>query len=435
MKINTQKMQNLDLDQQFGSSQLSRRYQMSTVGLLDFFNMNQDLSADNSFTVTRDLVRLDPTGTVEHLSNGLRDAGWAVKSERSHISKENSNVYVAKPQTVAYKYDQQGHLIATATLSMSGQKVNTRFQGPLDVYQFFENFLEINAPVEGVIVENLTDFVKNFDGSISPKTIHRLLPSSSGTDGAMMEFYPFIKDATDESMDDFIDSYLDSRSSLLFMIGLPGTGKTTLARSIMRRADDFRLITINSPSVIQSHQFSDYISECYTPTLMLIEDCDTVLGSREGGNQLMSTLLNATDGLVNNRFKMIINTNLAELSSADVAITRPGRCWGQIQFSPLYGNEINVAREAVGLPAIKVKRDQWMTLADALNYGKGGSVFKAGRQGKLNEKLADYIRQNKADRLREIYQSQKTDQEIAEQVLAEVNAATPEGKGVKVTSF
>lgn len=435
MKINTQKMQNLELDQQFGANQLSRQYQMSSVGLLNYFGLAQDLSKDNAFSVTRDLVRLDPTGTIEHLSNGLRDAGWAVKSERAHVSKENTNAYVHNPQTVAYKYDKDQNLLASVTLSMSGQKVKTRFQGPHDVYQFFENFLEINAPVEGVIVENLTDFVKNYDGSISPKTIHRLLPSASGTEGAMMEFYPFISAQTDETLDEFIDAYLESRSSLLFMIGDPGTGKTSLARSIMRKATDFRLITINSPSVIQSPQFSDYISECYTPTLMLIEDCDTVLGSRENGNELMATLLNATDGLVNNRFKMIINTNLAELSSADVAITRPGRCWGQIQFSPLYGNEINVAREAVGLPPIKVKRDQWMTLADALNYGKGGSVFKASRTGKVFEKLMEHRRQIKADRLREIYQSQKTDKEIAEQVLAEVNAPQPEGNGAKVITF
>ena len=77
-------------------------------------------------------------------------------------------------------------------------------------------------------------------------------------------------------------------------------------------------------------------------------------------------MLNQLDGIVGSKEKFIISTNLESISKIDKALLRPGRCHKVMQFRLLEGDEINIARSAVGKPPIDELKP--LTLSEALHY-------------------------------------------------------------------
>jgi hypothetical protein len=100
--------------------------------------------------------------------------------------------------------------------------------------------------------------------------------------------------------------------------------------------------------------------------ILLIEDADTHIKSRESGNELMKRFLNVADGIYANFGKKIVfTTNLPNIREVDSALIRPGRCFDVLQFRKLEVEELNRLAKKLG---IEKKVNTSMTLAEFFSH-------------------------------------------------------------------
>ncbi len=111
------------------------------------------------------------------------------------------------------------------------------------------------------------------------------------------EAYPNIN-----NIDAYFDDYFNSNKSVLIMIGLPGTGKTSLIRNIAARYTDSNansdgvFYTASSKALHSDALFQQFISS--NSRLMVLEDIDIHLSARNDGNEFMYKLLATSDGFI-----------------------------------------------------------------------------------------------------------------------------------------
>lgn len=176
------------------------------------------------------------------------------------------------------------------------------------------------------------------------------------------EFYPFLG----RPVEQFIDDYLSHSASILFLMGEPGTGKTSLVRHMLYTRRLNATMTYDEALLGRDEVFVNFLMG-EEDGVLIIEDADTMLGSRESEqNKLISRFLNVSDGLVKlNGKKIVFTTNLGDFKKVDGALIRPGRCFGAVKFRPLDQVEANAAAKAAGLSA-PTGRPEY-TLADLFN--------------------------------------------------------------------
>lgn len=185
------------------------------------------------------------------------------------------------------------------------------------------------------------------------------------------EFYPDLGDP-----EKFIEDYLKSSASVLLMSGEPGTGKTTLLRSMIYNRNLRAAVIYDEKLMSQDYIFQDFLFG--DQDLLVIEDADKILSSRdEGSNPLMSRFLSVSDGLIKlpNK-KMVFTTNIIDFHGIDEALLRPGRCYGLVQTRKLDLNESIAACKAAGLLPPIEKRTY--SLAELFNRGQGAEVRRMG---------------------------------------------------------
>lgn len=186
------------------------------------------------------------------------------------------------------------------------------------------------------------------------------------------EYYPFIEKDPLEFMHD----YLIHNSSLLFLSGTAGTGKTTLLRNFLFENKLRAVVTYEDTLLNSDQMFVDFVTS-NNHDVMIIEDADIMLGSREHtGNKMIARFLNASDGIIQlHKKKIIFTTNLSNFNDVDEALVRPGRSYGAVLFRALTLSEADAAAKAAGIADWQTP-DHDVTLAELFNPPTASSFGK-----------------------------------------------------------
>jgi hypothetical protein len=173
--------------------------------------------------------------------------------------------------------------------------------------------------------------------------------------------------------------FLEDSASVLFIMGEPGTGKTSLLRHFIYQHQLKAVITYEEKLLNSDEMFVNFLS-MGDDAVMVIEDAESLVNAREvgDGTTLMTRFLNVSDGLVHlaNR-KIIFTTNQNDFRGVDPALIRPGRCFGVIKARALSHDEACAAAVDAGLPPPK-DTGRPIVLADLFNPPQAHSVERIG---------------------------------------------------------
>jgi hypothetical protein len=215
----------------------------------------------------------------------------------------------------------------------------------------------------------IIDVIKN-SANTSHKLDIRWITDANGNYYNMVELmndvvldslYPFIEGGVNA----YIKDFLDSKSSILILIGSPGLGKSGLIREIIARTNKRAYMTYNEAVFKDDDAFGDFVSST-DAGVFVIEDADMLLKSRDSGNELMAKFLGIGDGIIKlHGKKLIFSTNLPSTNDIDPAIMRAGRCYDVLNFRHLALKEAQLVCKEYGLA--EVTEDRNYTLTELFN--------------------------------------------------------------------
>lgn len=141
------------------------------------------------------------------------------------------------------------------------------------------------------------------------------------------------------NLDSYLRKYTTSSASVLILKGPPGTGKTKFIRYLLQQADYSTVGYTFHPEVIDAADMYRDLLRGDTEAVVL-EDIDAKMQRRTDGNNTVISLLNAADGVISSiGRKIIISTNLPNVTTIDPALMRPGRCFDVLEFERLSAEE------------------------------------------------------------------------------------------------
>jgi len=130
----------------------------------------------------------------------------------------------------------------------------------------------------------------------------------------------------------------DKLNGLVLLHGKFGTGKTSYIRNLMSSVNKrFIFLPVNLMDSISSPNFLPFISK-YKNSILVLEDCETIIKQRETGNSdnALVNLLNLGDGLLSDALSIkLVCTFNADLKHIDKAILRKGRLVARYEFKEL----------------------------------------------------------------------------------------------------
>lgn len=244
-----------------------------------------------------------------------------------------------------------------------------------DVAERVENRIKELFPKE--TGKPLAEIRWNFPSEIGPQNVNF---RNVINEDYYEEAYPEI-----DSLSEWTEDYIKSKSSLLFLYGPPGTGKTKLLRYIIKEASENQFYK-NVPKVLYlsgeetasfESIFVDFLDQNYD--FLIIEDLDQKVKPRSEGNKVMSTLLTASDGIVSSiSKKVMITTNLPSLNKSriDDALIRTGRCFDTKKLRKLSFEESrSFYQEAFGDKNIdQITEDTDYPLSDLYHLGENNTL-------------------------------------------------------------
>jgi hypothetical protein len=256
------------------------------------------------------------------------------------------------------------------TILLQGEGIQIFFtKGDARTTQARHGIVQLSITGHPHIVEPLLDFFDKryqthqqgqlelwYKGKNGPTYMNVLLNPFGTFHG---EFYPWLPE-------NFMDEYMNSTASVLFVKGEPGTGKTSILRDLICSRGLYASATYDESILNCDEMFLNFITSDKT-NLIIIEDADNILSPRESSkNPLMSRFLNFSEGLAKFPSKKIIfTTNLHDFNNIDEALTRSGRCFGILKARKLSFEEAVIAAKIASVPVPEIEKEY--SLADLLN--------------------------------------------------------------------
>ena len=239
-------------------------------------------------------------------------------------------------------------------------KIQGEFYGPLEAIQAWE--AKFNERFKKA--ENLIQWIVNERGDEVQVPLNYR--------PAIRAAYPWIPESY-ATLTDYFAEYLSSDASVLILIGPPGTGKTTFIKNLIHRSGGDAKVTYDPRVMAQDGFFAGFISD--NTNVLVMEDADDFLQSREEGNTMMHKFLNVADGLISAAGKkMVFSTNLPNVSDIDSALLRPGRCFDIVQFRALNRDEAQDVLDEIGDDRQLGDGNQF-TLAEIFSTQPSGKSF------------------------------------------------------------
>ena len=171
-----------------------------------------------------------------------------------------------------------------------------------------------------------------------------------------------------------------TKSGLVLMHGMSGTGKTTYIRHLIRTVKrKFIFLPLFMAEALSSPDLLPFLTE-QKNSILIIEDSEKLIANRETGNTQsdIATLLNISDGLLSDALgiKLICTFNTG-LSNIDKALLRKGRMANRYEFTELTIEKAQKIALANNLP---YKGDKPITIGDLFNIEKENNANSINRK-------------------------------------------------------
>ena len=158
------------------------------------------------------------------------------------------------------------------------------------------------------------------------------------------------------------------KNGIILLHGIYGSGKTYYIRYLISSIER-KFIYLPSEMIgrIGSPDFIPFLAK-FSDSVLILEDCESLLVSREKGYtnaSALSNLLNLGDGLLSDAFSInIICTFNAGLKKIDDAILRKGRLLSRYEFKELEVSKAQALADKIGK---NTKIEHPMTVSDIYN--------------------------------------------------------------------
>jgi len=283
-----------------------------------------------------------------------------------------------------------------------------------ELYKIYQKYEDTN---------NEESFIKLTSYSMTPQGIigNQRILKHKFFENINEKFYPFL------DIDLFMREFIYGKENILILCGAPGTGKSKFANLVMKKLIEnpefnehfeehneyiknlinelndeivYYAASAKDVNLITTDQFWNKVKN---QDLVILDDLDFLLSSRKENredvakNQFLSHLLSFTDGIEDNKTKIIITTN-QPFESIDEALLRKGRLFGILEFRPLTYEEAFEIWIDEGLNEDEFKKI--FKDKDEILHAELGEAIQNTKRNKKYISKKEYILDSKIDALR-----------------------------------